>query len=238
MRLMKKDKKDRLSEYNENLLKMAEEGARDAAALQNAVITWAAEVIEFRDEETGRHVERVQKYLKLLLDKMAKSEKYAAETAAWNEEAFLKSAILHDVGKIRIHDGILLKPGRLTEEEFTDMRRHSMYGKTLLENLQSKAPNQTFLEYAKTLAYRHHEKWDGSGYPDGLKGEQIPLQARMMALADVYDALISKRPYKKAFTHEEAMRIIKGERGIHFDPDLTDIFEKLSEEIREISAVR
>jgi len=115
------------------------------------------------------------------------------------------------------------------------MQLHSMYGRTLIENLQNKVPNQTFLDYATVLAYRHHEKWDGTGYPDGLKGEEIPLQARMMAIADVYDALVSERPYKKAFSHEEAMRIIAEGRNTQFDPNLTDLFLGLSDQIKQIS---
>jgi putative two-component system response regulator len=142
---------------------------------------------------------------------------------------------LHDVGKIKISDNILLKKSKLTEEEYDCMKLHSMYGKMLLESLEEKVPSQTFLDYAKIVSYSHHEKWDGTGYPDNLKGTGIPLQARMMALADVYDALVSERPYKKPFPHEEAMRIIKEGRGIQFDPELVDLFVSLSLQIREVS---
>jgi len=235
LHLLLQAQKDELREFNNNLLKMVEERTNDVSSLQNAVITWAAEVIEFRDEETGQHVERVQKYLQLLLGAMEKTELYMAEVITWDTEAFLTSALLHDVGKIKIRDGILLKEGKLTGDEIADMKLHSLYGKALIESLQEKVPNQTFLEYAKILAHRHHEKWDGTGYPDRLKGEEIPLPARMMAIADVYDALISKRPYKKAFSHEEAMQIISDGRGTQFDPNLVDIFISLSDRIREIS---
>ena len=115
------------------------------------------------------------------------------------------------------------------------MKLHSLYGKALLESLQNKVADQTFLDYAKVLAQSHHERWDGNGYPDRLEGENIPLQARMMAIADVYDALVSKRPYKEAFPHEEAMRSIADGRGTQFDPDLTDLFVDLSDEIKKIS---
>jgi len=165
---------------------------------------------------------------------MLNSELYASEVATWDVDAFLKSALLHDVGKIKIRDDILLKAARLTDDELLDMKLHSQYGKTLLEDLQNKVPNQTFLEYAKVLAHRHHEKWDGTGYPDQLKGEEIPLQARMMSIADVYDALVSERPYKKAFTHEEAMKSVAEGRGTQFDPNLVDIFLTLSDKIKEI----
>jgi len=113
------------------------------------------------------------------------------------------------------------------------MKLHTLYGKTLLESLQDKVPNQTFLDYAKTMAYLHHEKWDGTGYPERIKGANIPLQARMMAIVDVYEALVSERPYKKPFSHEDAVRIISEGRGIHFDPDLTDLFLALSDKFEE-----
>ena len=129
----------------------------------------------------------------------------------------------------------MLKPARLDDEERAEMQRHTTFGKLLLESLQEKVPYQTFLEYAKTLAYSHHEKWDGTGYPDSLQGEEIPLQARMMAFADVYDALITERPYKKSFTHEESMRIISEGSSTQFDPKLTELFMSISKKIQEIS---
>ena len=235
LQLLLQAQKNELREFNGNLLDMVNERVNDIYTLQNAVIMWAAEVIEFRDEETGQHVERVQKYLETLLGEMEKSKKFADEIASWDIAAFLKSALLHDVGKIKIRDDVLLKNTRLTDEELADMKLHSLYGKKLIESLQDKVPNQTFLEYAKMLAHRHHERWDGTGYPDHLKGEEIPLQARMMALADVYDALISERPYKKAYSHEEAMKIIARGRGTQFDPELTDLFTSMSDQIKAIS---
>jgi len=238
LHLLLQTQKDELREFNGNLLLKVAERTNDISNLQNAVIMWAAEVIEFRDEGTGKHVERVQKYLKILLSAMEKTDLYAEEVASWDIDAFLKSALLHDVGKIKIRDDVLLKQARLSDEELADMKLHSLYGKMLLESLQNKVPNQTFLEYAKTLAHRHHERWDGTGYPDHLQGEQIPLQARMMSIADVYDALISERSYKKAFTHEEAMRIIYEGRGSQFDPNLTDLFLSLSDQIKEVSGAK
>jgi putative two-component system response regulator len=237
LHLLLKAQKEELREFNGNLLEMVNERTSDVVAMQNAIIMWAAEVIEFRDEETGHHVERVQKYLEILWGAMKKTELYADEVSAWDIDAFLKSALLHDVGKIKVCDDILLKKTRLTDDELAGMELHSLYGKMLLESLQNKVPDQTFLEYAKTLAYSHHEKWDGTGYPDRLKGEEIPLQARMMALADVYDALISVRPYKEALSHDEAMAIISKGRGVQFDPYLTDLFISLSDRIGKVSEV-
>ena len=228
--------KNELRSFNENLVAMVNDRTSDIAMLQNAIIRWAAEMVEFRDEETGQHVERVQKYLEILLEGMRKKGAYARELDSWDIEAFIKSAPLHDVGKIKISDGILLKASRLSDEEFEQMKLHTVYGKMLLQSLQDKVPDQAFLDFAKTLACSHHEKWDGTGYPEKLKGENIPLQARMMALADVYDALVSERPYKKAFSHEEALEIIAGGRGTQFDPDLADLFIELSGSINDISA--
>jgi putative two-component system response regulator len=237
LHLLLQAQKEMIREYSGNLLEIVNERTEDVSALQNAIIMWAAEVIEFRDSETGHHVERVQKYLEILLNAMMKMDDYSAEVNAWDTDAFMKSALLHDVGKIKIRDDVLLKPSRLTDDELMDMKLHSLYGRTLLEKLENRVPNQTFLEYAKILAHRHHEKWDGTGYPDGLKGDEIPLQARMMAIADVYDALISDRPYKMALSHDEAMRIITEGRGTQFDPGLTDLFVSLSNKIKAVSEV-
>jgi putative two-component system response regulator len=235
LHLLLQAQNNELRAFNENLIAMVNERTNDITRLQNAIIVWAAEMVEFRDEETGQHVERVQKYLEILLSEMRKRERYSGEMALWDIDAFLKSASLHDVGKIKIRDDILLKKGRLNDDEFGSMKHHALYGKMLIESLQNKVPNQTFLDYAKTLAYSHHERWDGTGYPEQLKGGEIPLQARMMALADVYDALVSDRPYKNAFSHEEAMRIICEGRGTQFDPELTDMFIDLSAVIKEAS---
>jgi len=237
LHLLLQSQREMIREYSGNLIDLVSERTDDVSALQNAIIAWAAEVIEFRDSETGHHVERVQKYLEILLDAMMKMEKYSDEVDTWDIDAFMKSTLLHDVGKIKIRDDVLLKPSRLTDDELMDMQLHSLYGKTLLEKLENKVPNQTFLEYAKILAHRHHERWDGTGYPDGLKGEKIPLQARMMAIADVYDALISERPYKKALSHDEAVRTVLEGRGTQFDPGLTDLFISLFEKIKAVSEV-
>ena len=235
LHLLLQSQKDELRGFNEDLAAKVKERTNDISRLQNAIIRWTAEIVEFRDEDTGQHVERVEKYLEILIDAMEEADSYRTELASWDIDAFLESSALHDVGKIKIRDDILLKKERLTDEEFDIMRLHTLHGKTMIESLQKKVPNQTFLDYAKTLAYLHHERWDGNGYPQRLAGLEIPLQARMMALADVYDALVSERPYKKAFSHEEAMRIISEGRGTQFDPDLTGIFLNLSSKIKEAS---
>ena len=231
LQLLLQHQKDELRAFNENLIEMVKERTDDISALQNAIIMWAAEVLEFRDEETGQHVGRVQHYIELLINAMKSTGRYDAEVSGWDVDAFIKSTLLHDVGKIRIRDEILLKKGRLNDYEMKIMQKHAEYGRALIESLQTKVPDQKLLEYAKILAYRHHERWDGNGYPGRLKGEEIPLQARMMALADTYDALISVRPYKNAFSHEKSMQIIKDGRGAQFDPLLTDLYINLSDKI-------
>ena len=238
LHLLLQSQKNELKIFNNKLSEMVIERTNDISQLQSAIILWAAEMVEFRDEETGQHVERVQQYLKLLLKAIQLNGTFAEELQNWDMNAFFMSAALHDVGKIKIRDDILLKKDRLSQEEFQIMKSHTMYGKLFIESLQEKVPNETFLDYAKTLAYLHHERWDGTGYPEGLQGLGIPLQARMMTLADVYDALVSERPYKKAFSHEEAMEIISQGRGTQFDPLLTDLFIGISEDIKTVSTKR
>jgi putative two-component system response regulator len=140
------------------------------------------------------------------------------------------------VGKISISDQILNKPGKLTPEEFDEMKKHTTFGVAIIEKIEASTSESDFLKHAKIFAGTHQEKWDGSGYPAGLSGEAIPLQGRLMAIADVYDALVSERPYKKAFSHEEAVRIILESRGTHFDPVLTDVFQQVADQFRYIDA--
>jgi putative two-component system response regulator len=169
-------------------------------------------------------IERTQKGVEILLDELEKSGIYQEESKNWNANLLLQSCQLHDVGKISINDNILKKPGKLSNEEFDEMKKHSAYGEQIIEKIESLAKESDFLKYAKIFAASHHEKWDGTGYPRGLKGNEIPLLGRIMAIADVYDALISVRPYKKAFTHTEAVRIITEGSGIQFDPTLVELF--------------
>ena len=142
---------------------------------------------------------------------------------------------MHDIGKVAIRDHILLNPGKLTPDEFEIMKEHAKFGETIITHLIENNKSATFLLYAKEIAGSHHEKWDGSGYPRGLKAEEIPLSARIMAIADVYDALISKRVYKKGFTHDDAVEIIVKGKGTHFDPELVDVFLELDDEFLRIA---
>jgi putative two-component system response regulator len=191
-----------------------------------------AELVEYRDHETGDHIERTSKYLKILIDELLARGLYKDQTGYWNINQMILSAQLHDVGKIAIDDSILNKPGKLTEAEFEKMKKHTTFGGEIIERIQMKSNEKEFLDQAKIFTLYHHERWNGKGYPYGIKGETIPLAARLMAIIAVYDALISKRPYKEPFTHEEAIKIITEGRGTQFDPVLTDLFLSIAERFR------
>jgi putative two-component system response regulator len=229
------EQKLELMRFNTNLQEMVKSRTRTVVELQNALLKTMAELVECRDDITGGHIERTQSYLGTLLDAMQKQGVYREEMATWDVKLVLQSAQLHDVGKIAIKDGILNKPGKLTPEEFEEIKKHTTFGGTVIDKIKESTSEQAFLEYAKIFALTHHEKWDGTGYPYGLKGEEIPLLGRIMAIADVYDALVSDRPYKKAFSHEEAVQIIMDGKGTHFDPILADLFFSVADEFNEIA---
>jgi len=213
-----------LKNFNINLQRMVEEKTQDVIELQNALLITIAELVECRDNITGGHIERTQKGVEILLDELGKKDIYKEETEKWDVNLLLKSCQLHDVGKISIDDSILKKPGKLNSEEFDKMKKHTVFGEQVIEKIETLTKESDFLIYAKIFAASHHEKWDGTGYPRGLKKNDIPLLGRIMAIADVYDALISARPYKKAFTHEEAVRIITEGSETQFDPVLVELF--------------
>jgi putative two-component system response regulator len=227
--------KKQLKDYNDNLQKMVKQRTEQVIELQNAVLKTVAELVEFRDSITGGHIERTQSYLKLLVDKLLQERIYWEEVSQWHQEFLIPSAQLHDVGKIGIPDSILNKPGRLTPEEFEIMKKHASIGEMAIDEIMKITKEHDFLSHARIFAGTHHEKWDGSGYPRGLKGIDIPLQGRLMAIADVYDALIAERPYKKPMSTGEAKKIILEGKGSHFDPVLTDLYETLSDEFARIA---
>jgi len=198
--------------------------------VHNATINVIASMVESRDHITGGHIDRTQKYLSILVNELLRTDLYAEEVSTWDLDIFLPSAQLHDVGKITISDVILNKPGKLTDEEFAVIQQHCSEGERIIEEIVCKAEEDEFLRYAKKFASFHHEKWDGTGYPKGLRGETIPLEGRLMAIADVYDALVCERPYKKPFTHEQAMDIIKADSGTHFDPSLVEVFLEVADD--------
>ena len=201
--------------------------------LQNSMVSILSNMVESRDKYTGRHIERTTKYIKILLDGMLERGVYSDEISRWNFEEVFSSARLHDIGKIIITDLILNKSDRLTEDEYDLMKTHALEGEKIIDSIIAESGNEAFLLNAKLFAGYHHEWWDGTGYPRGLKGEEIPLQGRIMAVADVYDALISDRSYKNAFTHEKAVEIIRESGGSHFDPKIVDVFLEVSELFKE-----
>jgi putative two-component system response regulator len=217
-----------LKDYNDNLQQMVRKQTVQVIELQNSILNTVTEMVEFRDDVTGGHIERTQSYLKLLVDALLREKIYWNEVSAWNLEFLIPSAQLHDVGKIAISDAILNKPGKLTPEEFEIMKTHAAVGEAAIENIMKTTSESNFLYHAKIFAGTHHEKWDGSGYPRGLKNSLIPLQGRLMAIADVYDALIAVRPYKKPLSTQEAERIILEGREKHFDPVLVELFRDMA----------
>ncbi len=188
------------------------------------IILGLAKLAEYRDEDTGTHLERMREYSRILAEELSTLDEYKNYITAEYIADLFQSAILHDIGKVGIPDSILLKPGKLTPNEFKIMQQHSLIGGDAILNIESRINIKSFLTLGKEIAYSHHEKWDGSGYPKGLKGNGIPLSARIIALADVYDALTSERPYKKAFSHEKSKNIILEGKGKHFDPSIVDAF--------------
>ncbi|MDR0457076.1 MAG: response regulator [Treponema sp.] len=230
--LLVEDQRKELQYFNENLQKMVEEKTQNILELQDALLKTMAELVECRDDITGGHIERTRRGVKILLEEIEKNGTYREETKGWNVNLLLQSCQLHDVGKISIDDSILKKPGKLSDEEFAEMKKHTSFGERIIEKVETLTKESDFLNYAKIFAASHHEKWDGSGYPRGLKENKIPLLGRIMAIADVYDALTSVRPYKKAFTHEEAIRIITEGSGTQFDPALVEVFIRTAEQFR------
>jgi putative two-component system response regulator len=200
---------------------------------RDIVIFSMATLAEARDNDTGNHLERIRYYSKILAESIATEEKYKQLTPAFIENIFLTSP-LHDIGKIGIPDFVLLKPGRLDDKEYKIMQKHTTIGYGALTTAIERYPNEEYLKMSAEIALNHHEKYDGSGYPSGIKEEEIPLSARIVALADVYDALVSKRVYKCALPHDTAKSIIVSERGRHFDPVVVDAFIRCEEQFINI----
>ncbi len=199
-----------------------------------ALILGLAKLAEYRDEDTGSHLERIREYSKCLAIELAKKKEYKYYISEEYINDLYQSSILHDIGKVAIQDAILLKPGKLTDEEFEIIKTHATIGGDTIAAIESNSKVRSFLTLGRNIAYYHHEKWNGKGYPEGLKSKDIPLSARITAIADVYDALTSERPYKKAFSHEKSVEIIIKDSGTHFDPDIIDAFKKLTYQFKHI----
>ena len=202
--------------------------------MQESLIITMADLAESRDQETGDHIKHTAAYTQIIMDELRREGHYSDQLTDEFVADVYRSAPLHDIGKIRIPDAVLNKPGKLTDEEFALMKKHTIYGGEVIEKTRPASANISYLNVAKDLATYHHEWWNGRGYPEGLKGEEIPLSARIMAVADVFDALVSKRCYKEGFSFEKSMGIIREEAGTHFDPLVAGAFLNASEEVRAV----
>lgn len=231
-----------IKKYNDLLLNrnnwLEEEVSRrisEVNQMQEATIHVMTSLAEFRDEETGNHIRRTQEYMRLIVHALQNIAEHAEYLNMTRTAQIINSAPLHDVGKIATPDTILLKPGKLSGEEFEIMKLHTVRGYEILDQAKKNlGAIGGFLEVAQQIALSHHEKWDGSGYPHGLAGTDIPLSARMMAVADVYDAIRSDRPYKKALSHEIASAVLMESRGSHLDSQIVDVFLSFDSEVQNI----
>lgn len=224
-----------IAAHTNTMVTRIEEHAAELARTRDVTILSLATLAETRDNETGAHILRTQRYVRVLAEHLSTHEDFSAELTPENITLMFKSAPLHDVGKVGIPDAILLKPGKLTDDEFVIMKTHAQLGADALAVAENELGSNSFLRYAREIALSHHEKWDGSGYPQGLTGTKIPISGRLMAVADVYDALISKRVYKPAFPHEKAMAIIREGAGSHFDGDVVDALDACEEQFLAIA---
>ena len=206
--------------------------------LKNSMVSVMADMLESRDKTTGGHIERTSEYLRLLINAMIERKIYENEVRGWDIDLAVSSARLHDVGKIAVSDLILNKPENLTKEEFETMKIHAAEGERIIDKIIIQAGDEDFLHFAKMFASYHHERWDGTGYPHGLKGEEIPLQGRIMAIVDVYDALSSERPYKPALDNGQVVDIIMDGKGKQFDPKITDVFFEIKDTFAKVGSCR
>ncbi len=231
-----KELERQLQNLNQNLGQKVLERTEELQRTQDVTIISLSSLAEARDPDTGAHIKRTRSYVKILADHLRHHPQFRQELD--NDqiiELLYRSAPLHDIGKVGIADAILLKPGKLTEEEFEEMKRHPVIGGDALQEAARYLGTDSFLKYAMQIAYNHHEKWDGSGYPQGLSGEDIPIAGRLMTIADVYDALISKRAYKEAFSHEKSKQIIISGSGTYFDPRLVEAFMEIEQYFHKIA---
>lgn len=224
-----------LKRYEQGLEALVQERTAELELTQQVTIEALATLAEYRDSETGGHIKRTQRYVRALAEYLSQLDGYRTVLDEESIDLLYRCAPLHDIGKVAVRDVILLKPGALTPAEFEEMKRHVLYGSKALEVAEERLGSSSFLAIARELILSHHERWDGAGYPHGLRGEQIPLPGRLMAVADVYDALISRRVYKPAFSHRRAAEIIRDGRGTHFDPAIVDAFLVLEDEFERIA---
>ncbi len=224
-----------LKMHRDHLEELVRERTKELELTQDVTIESMGILAEYRDPETGGHIKRTQHYVRALAKHLQNHSKFKDFLTDSVIELLYKSAPLHDIGKVGIMDSILLKPGKISNSEFCEMKKHAAYGRAVIAIQEKKLGTNSFLHHAGKMAGSHHEKWDGSGYPDGLKGDDIPIEGRLMAIADVYDALVSARIYKPPFTHEKAVAIITEGREKHFDPEMVKAFLEIEETFRKIA---
>jgi putative two-component system response regulator len=212
------------------------ERTRKLALTQDAIIQSLAALAETRHHETGGHIQRTRHYMKALAERLSNHPRFRNCLDGATVDLLFRLAPLHDIGKVGVRDRILLKPDELAPEEYEEMKRHTEYGSAIIREAKTLLGEDSFLQIADEITLNHHEEWDGTGYPRGLREEQIPVAGRLMAVADAYDAIISARGYKSALPHDEAVRILRAKRGTHFDPDVVDAFLEVQDEFREIAA--
>jgi putative two-component system response regulator len=234
--ILLKESRDFLTDKNAFLEHEILRRTQEVTAIQDVTMIAMGSLAETRDSETGNHIRRTQNYVKMLAMKLKYNPRFKLFLTDENIDLLYKSAPLHDIGKVGVPDNILLKPGKLTPKEFEVMEQHTTYGRDAIAAAESRLGTPTsFLTFAREIAYSHQEKWDGSGYPEGLTGDDIPISARLMAVADVYDALISRRVYKKPFPHQLSVDMIRNGYATHFDPDVVDTFVEIEKELWEVA---
>jgi len=224
-----------LARYSHNLEQLVSIKTAEVTRTYESTLEVLATIIEYRNLESGTHIRRTTLLTEIMVAKMIKSEKFKDALAELNIPSLIKASALHDIGKIGIPDGILLKPGKLTSEEFNIIKTHTTVGSQIIDSISENLPdNDKYLKYAKDICHYHHERWDGNGYPTGLAGEEIPISARIISIVDVYDALVSPRCYKDPFSHDVSLDIIKEGRGTQFDPDIIDLIPEVAEDFKRV----
>lgn len=225
----------KLKFHQDQLESLVRERTQELEKTQEVTIKSMGTLAEYRDPETGGHINRTQLYVRLLVEELKDHPNFCDALTDEAVDLITKSAPLHDIGKVGVHDEILLKPAKLTKAEFEEMKLHTEYGKRVIEKAEFELGTESFLRYAKEIAYTHHERWDGTGYPNGLKEREIPVSGRVMALADVYDALISKRVYKPPYPHAKAKKIIIESSESHLDPEVVEAFLRVEDKFIEVA---
>ncbi|MFP3043627.1 response regulator [Treponema primitia] len=229
-----------LARTQEELETLVETKTSENTIMYENTLEVLATLSEYRSLESGQHIKRTRMLTEILINHIATSSRYRVYQEILTPEktrSIIKASVLHDIGKIGILDSVLLKPGKLTVEEFEIMKTHTLLGRQIIDNiLESLGDKESYLSFAREICYCHHERWDGCGYPTGLAGEDIPLSARILSIADVYDALVSQRCYKPPFAHNEAINIIVESKGKQFDPILVEAFTEVADKMAELEA--